>query len=1293
MGFRFMTRRVLDVPSDAVFCMILIGLTAWFAAGGARNAPAHVLLALASIALLAHSLGRRQGRLVAVLLSLSVLIPLVVRMMPVRADLAATRVLSWWRVRSMGRQFERMRSEVEGQGQQAVDRIPSSHAAGEGSRLRALEALGDGRYTGFVLYTAEPIAWGGNIPGFLEVPSQSEVVVRTDVSSYYTRSFEVPSTPGMKLVVYRLLSTHADVSNRWFIDYDFFGVHPERTATGIAVEYLVDDAEGSEPAVSSPGIVHLPDRAHPLVRLTVTRPQQRYSSGGTLLAFLLFLPLAWAYWTRWRGHPIARVCTALVAGLLAHHVGAAAFGDSALASPAYFAMPLTGDFFGSPLDLLVLAVVLMTVLRSLNHMWPSQLSISRGWRGPAAFLGAAAAAASILGYQVFLGRVVNSTAGNLLLNPFTSRQAEEGWLVAHMAIQSSLLLILACAVFFASSALATAWQLLSSSPRRLPAQLFILLLAGVACAWPLRSISLPFYPTSVGFVVLALASLTRPTSWDWRRIAGYTLPSLVFFQFSLEHFSDKDRRNIVSEHTVKRITGEDAWAEYLLARSQRQVDDYLRTAPQSDRRLAFKVWARTDLALFGFSSGVELWDEFGQRIGRFDLNTDGLDTAPSTALDLNWRVREAESVGPLSGGMIVAERRNELPEGILLIRLTVRRSYDNLLFLSSVNPYLALFRSPQLDILEENLFGGRLSLLVIDRAGSVVLNPGDIDFSIGREEAGRLKSERAGMFWLSFASRGERFHGLLFQNGRERCLLYYPRTSAAGYVAGFVRLLLHVLVLGPLALVLSGKQVHNPARPGFATKVYAGLLLASLVPLLAYTVLLRTYLDRRMRAETERHGVSVAQVARKFIEDFVAFRIQRGESPSDIFNDDLAIWIQRIVRQDFNIFEGRLLVATSRRELYESALVPDFVDGRVFERIVKTHAPFYNAYGYLGKLRLLTINTPLAIPGAEQPMILSVPIPIQEREVVAEREELGQSIVMISSIVVVFALLIAQRLARLISKPVETLVAGTSHIARGEFDYRIPAEGHDEVRLLVDSFNKMAQDLKTYQDETIKASRLKVLAEMARRVAHEIKNPLTPIRLSVEHVRKVYEDGSPDFPQIFDHCLDNILREVEILRKLSQDFGLFSRTEEPRWEQVDLQALITEITDPYSVGLEGDIEMSTHWEPVRTNYLLDREKTRRALSNILLNAVQATRKGRIEWRIAEHEGHVAIALSDTGCGIPPDVMSKLFQPYFSTKDRGTGLGLAITRKDIEDQGGSLTIESSGARGTMVVVKLPVRDEG
>lgn len=227
--------------------------------------------------------------------------------------------------------------------------------------------------------------------------------------------------------------------------------------------------------------------------------------------------------------------------------------------------------------------------------------------------------------------------------------------------------------------------------------------------------------------------------------------------------------------------------------------------------------------------------------------------------------------------------------------------------------------------------------------------------------------------------------------------------------------------------------------------------------------------------------------------------------------------------------------------------------------------------------------------------------------------------------------------------------------------------------------------------DIIRSNRLSAWAEMARRVAHEVKNPLTPIQLAMEHLVKVYEDHSENFSEVLKSCADSVLRQVKTLRQLVSDFSQYGRPTVLNRTKVDLPLFLEDLADHYQQHLPGGISMEVKLAPGLPPVTLDAEKIRSALMNIIENGLQAMNgNGKITLQAERaNSGFIALKISDTGKGIPPEILPRLFEPYFSTKTGGTGLGLAIARKNIEDHGGKIEVTSEPDQGTAVTILLPV----
>jgi nitrogen fixation/metabolism regulation signal transduction histidine kinase len=218
---------------------------------------------------------------------------------------------------------------------------------------------------------------------------------------------------------------------------------------------------------------------------------------------------------------------------------------------------------------------------------------------------------------------------------------------------------------------------------------------------------------------------------------------------------------------------------------------------------------------------------------------------------------------------------------------------------------------------------------------------------------------------------------------------------------------------------------------------------------------------------------------------------------------------------------------------------------------------------------------------------------------------------------------------------------------------------------------------------------------MARQVAHDIKNPLTPIQLSAEHAQRVNIDRGRPLSPVLDDCVAAILMQVKLLRQISAEFSSFASSPTPRPETTDVAALIEEVVESYRTGLAGRVAIDVVAEPGLPALMIDRTLFARALTNIVENALHAMPGGgRLtiaanESRTSNPESRrVVIQVTDNGVGMDADAIAKIFEPYFSTKATGTGLGLTIAKRNVELNGGTIEVQSRRGEGTTVTIEFP-----
>lgn len=278
---------------------------------------------------------------------------------------------------------------------------------------------------------------------------------------------------------------------------------------------------------------------------------------------------------------------------------------------------------------------------------------------------------------------------------------------------------------------------------------------------------------------------------------------------------------------------------------------------------------------------------------------------------------------------------------------------------------------------------------------------------------------------------------------------------------------------------------------------------------------------------------------------------------------------------------------------------------------------------------------------------------------------------------------VAGHLSRQLSRPLHELVGWTSRIARGEPLPPSEGRGAPEFAVLRERMRAMAAELEQGRARAVEAERLRVFQETARRVAHELKNPLTPIQFAIARLRS---DASP--AQV--EAIEVLQTESERIERLARDFAQMGRMSEGPASDVDVGDLAryaARATVPSEVPVRVSVEDAL---PLVRGY---HDALARALSNVLLNAVDACAEGgAIEVNVRRAGGHgaVEVEVRDEGCGIPPEKLDGIWDPYVTHKQGGTGLGLAIARQTIEAHGGTVRASSEPGRGTAIQFVLPAR---
>ncbi|HEY4159236.1 MAG TPA: ATP-binding protein [Polyangiaceae bacterium] len=312
---------------------------------------------------------------------------------------------------------------------------------------------------------------------------------------------------------------------------------------------------------------------------------------------------------------------------------------------------------------------------------------------------------------------------------------------------------------------------------------------------------------------------------------------------------------------------------------------------------------------------------------------------------------------------------------------------------------------------------------------------------------------------------------------------------------------------------------------------------------------------------------------------------------------------------------------------------------------------------------------------------------------------------------ILFAIGVGSLLARSVSVRIGALSDATRVVGEGNLGIRVPEDGSDEIADLARAFNRMLSEVADSRSRIEYLQRIGAWQEMARRLAHEIKNPLTPIQLAIQEVHRRYAGGDPEFKRLVDSTLEIVEDEVGTLRRLVGEFSNFARLPQATLEPADLGDFLREqatrfgvrdgeresgegLDELLSLGRAGALAVEFVIPDGPCPALMDRQMLRRMLINLIRNAAQAVLdhgrdNARIVVRLARHDDFWHLDVDDSGPGIPEDLRETVFDPYVTTKGDGTGLGLSIVKKIVIEHGGTIRVETSDLGGARLSVRLPV----
>jgi two-component system nitrogen regulation sensor histidine kinase NtrY len=378
------------------------------------------------------------------------------------------------------------------------------------------------------------------------------------------------------------------------------------------------------------------------------------------------------------------------------------------------------------------------------------------------------------------------------------------------------------------------------------------------------------------------------------------------------------------------------------------------------------------------------------------------------------------------------------------------------------------------------------------------------------------------------------------------------------------------------------------------------------------------------------------------------------------------------------------LVAKVRDTLQESQAVVhwtgDSADAEVFHAIPLT-----------GSILTATNQNSANPHGANQQLMGVLLVGSSRRPLIELQRQVVSTAMLVGGVGILVAVLASLWFAARVTRPVVSLAEAARRVAAGDLGAKVEVESSDELGELASSFNRMTEDLAQQKDRTLQAERVAAWRELARRLAHELKNPLFPLQVTVENLTRAKQKSPEMFEEVFHEGTATLLAEIDNLKTIIGRFSEFSKMPQPQRRPTQVNDVVRSVLRVFHAQLQEKNQILVHTElaDALPELSADPDLLHRALQNLVLNAIDAMPQGgELTICTGTLGDRIELSVSDTGSGLTQEECGRLFTPYYTTKQHGTGLGLAIVQSVVSDHGGKISVESTKEKGSTFRIELP-----
>lgn len=564
----------------------------------------------------------------------------------------------------------------------------------------------------------------------------------------------------------------------------------------------------------------------------------------------------------------------------------------------------------------------------------------------------------------------------------------------------------------------------------------------------------------------------------------------------------------------------------------------------------------------------------------------------------------------------------------------------------------------------------------------LIRNVGDYPYSISEEQYLQYKGDNS-----FFNKRGYNhlYHSI---NDNTSIIISKKNLSLLDTLAPFTyQLIFHIIIIFLLNLVFNYRKLRKNYP---ALKTQLQIMLVALV-LFSSVIIVLTTLQNIKSLNSKKNKDMLSEKAHS-----VLIEMEHNLNIFDVHNNVQQSNLQELLTKfslvffsDINIYSVHGdLMASSRPEIFEEGLKSKLINAEAFNQLSANQRTFYITNEQIGRYKYLSAYIPLRNKENKLVAYINLPYFAREHELRQEISSFLLAFVNIYIILTAIAVMISLIVSNYVTRPLQLIRDQFSNVKLDKKNEKIAYNRNDELGNLINEYNQMLDKLSDSADKLAQSERENAWKEMARQVAHEIKNPLTPMKLSIQHLYRSRKDNLPDWDARFTKTTNSLIQQIDSLAAIATAFSDFAKFPVPTNENIEIIILIKNTIALFNPQPEFNISFN---HPKQHCYVYaDRKQLTRVMINLLNNAIQSIpidKIGQIDITLKSEGSEHIILISDNGIGIPEEQKSKIFSPNFTTKSAGTGLGLAMVKNIIYSANGSITF-SSDTTGTTFEIRLP-----